>query len=162
MNIEQLLENFYEGVSTPEEEQILKDFFLREDTADGRWETERQLFRLLDGEMQMPAGLSGRLAESIRQMDRAPHAPARRQIWFRRIAAVAAVALIGVALYFTTREPAQPVLADTFSDPEEAAVAAGKTLVFISEQLNNGLNRIAIAGQEMEKANQIVNKHFKR
>ena len=47
MNIEQLIKNFYEGVSTPEEELLLTEYFMNEENVDGRWKEEQQLFRLL-------------------------------------------------------------------------------------------------------------------
>lgn len=163
MEMEQLLKKFYEGVSTPEEERFLKDYFLNEKNVEARWQTDRELFRRLYGEqIQVPEGVSGRLAETIRQMDASSrHSQRRRQLWLYRISSVAAVALLCIGLFFTTREPAKPSPADTFNNPEEAAVVAGQALAFLSTQLNHGLNQVADAEQKIETVNRILNKYLK-
>jgi hypothetical protein len=53
-------------------------------------------------------------------------------------------------------------MADTFTDPEEAALVAGQTLAFISAQLNKGLDMVTDAEQELEKVNQLLNKHLNK
>jgi hypothetical protein len=164
MNIEQLIRKFYEGESTPEEEQFLTAYFLNEENTDERWKDERQLFRLLhDKQIQVPKDVSERLETSIRQMTAPP--PATQKSLSRRLyywtGSAAAVALLCIGLYFTTRPPSPPTMADTFSDPEEAALVAHRTLAFVSAHLNSGLNKVAEAEQELEKVNQILNKTFK-
>jgi len=161
MNIELLLNKFYEGISTPEEELSLMNYFLREENVDERWKEEQQLFRLLqDTQIHVPADVSKRLDESIRQLDvPRPSIPLRRKLYYW-IGSAAAVVLLCIGLFFTTREPTPPQRADTFSNPEEAAWVAQQTLVYMSTQLNKGLNKVTDAGQELDKVNQIVNKHL--
>ena len=50
--------------------------------------------------------------------------------------------------------------ADTFTDPEEAAVVAQNALAFMSRNLNKGLGQVNEASQEITKINKIVNKHL--
>ena len=194
MNIEQIIQKFYDGESTPEEERFLTEYFLNREHVDKRWEEDRQLFRLLhDTQIQVPEGVSKRLAESIMQnfnhtarhpfnhTARHPELdsgspcfqeiagqarndvndmPLKRTIYYW-ISSAAAVALLCIGLFFATREPSSPKMADTFSNPEDAALVAGQTLAFISTQLNNGLDKVADVEHEFEKVNNVLNKHLK-
>ncbi len=186
MNIEQIIQKFYEGASTPEEERFLTEYFLNEENVDEQWEDDRQLFQLLhDTQIQVPEGVSKRLAESIRQnvknTARHPELDSgslehegiagqarndvndipRRRTFYYWISSAAAVALLCIGLFFATREPSSSKMADTFSNPEDAALVAGQTLAFISAQLNNGLDKVADVEHEFEKVNNVLNKHLK-
>ncbi|MDR0843939.1 MAG: hypothetical protein LBN71_01870 [Tannerella sp.] len=163
MDIEQLLKKFYDGDTTLEEERLLKEYFVDGKKVEERWKNDQQLFWFLFvGQRQMapPPGLSKRLEKSITQMTKPQRIPLRKKAIFYWISSVAAVILICIGLFFTVREPSQPVLADTFDDPTEAAVAAGQALAFMSAQLNKGLDRVADAEQKVEKVNQVLNKHL--
>jgi len=163
MNIELLLNKFYEGISTPEEEQFLTEYFMNETDVDERWKNDRQLFLLLhDSQIQVPVDVSKRLEESIMQFDATRKSIPLRRKWYYWIGSAAAVVLLCIGLFFATREPATPKLADTFSNPEEAALVAQQTLVYMSTQLNKGLNKVTDAGQEFDRVNQILNKHLNK
>ena len=161
MNIELLIKKFYEGTSTQEEENLLTEYFLNEENVDERWKKEQQLFRLLhDGQINVPENVSKRLEESIMQMGASPKSMPLRRKWYYWISGAAAVALLCIGFYFTTREPSPQKMADTFDNPEEAALMAEQTLVYMSTQLNKGLNKVIDAGQEFDKVNQLLNKHL--
>jgi len=161
MNIEQLLQKFYEGATTPDEERQLTDYFLHEDTVDERWKDDQQVFRLLhDTQIQVPSGVSERLEEAI--MRRGKTTLPRRRALLYWISSAAAVVLLCIGLYVAIDKQPQPTMADTFSDPEEAALVASQTLAFVSAQLNKGLDMVAEAGQEFEKVNQLLNKHLNK
>jgi len=163
MNIEELLNKFYTGTSTQEEELRLMEYFLNEADVDERWKDEQQLFRLLhDTQIQVPEGVSTRLEKSIMQMD-APleSVPFGRKMYYW-ISSSAAVVLLCIGLFFAIRQPSYPKRADTFSNPEEAALVAQQTLTYVSVQLNKGIAKASGAGQEFEKVNQILNKHLNK
>ncbi|MDR2763992.1 MAG: hypothetical protein LBB90_03070 [Tannerella sp.] len=162
MKIRQLLKKFYEGRSTPEEERALRDYFLSALETDASLQTDKEIFRALAGaEVRMPEGLSLRLENTLEQLAAAtPARKSARRTWLHAAASVAAVALLCIGLFFATREPSGRQRADTFDDPQEAAMVAGKALAFMSGELNRGLNRVAEADTEIEKINQIVSKYF--
>lgn len=161
MNIELLIKKFYEGDSTPEEERLLTEYFLNEEGVDERWKEEQQLFRLLhNAQIQVPAGVSERLEKSILQLETSAKSLPRKRNLFYWIGSAAAVALLCIGLFFIFRNPPQPRMADTFSDPKEAALVAEQTLAFMSTRLNDGLDKVADAGQQFEKVNQLLNKHL--
>jgi hypothetical protein len=177
MNIELLIEKFYEGVSTPEEERLLTKYFLNVENVDERWKDEQQLFRLLHAtQIQVPSGVSKRLEKSIichSALDaESPENVAspkvsqkslfRKKTWYYWISSAAAIALLCIGIFFAVRKPAQPKMADTFSNPEEAALVAQQTLAFMSVQLNKGLNRVTDAELKFEEVNQLLNKHLNK
>lgn len=160
MNIEELLKKFYDGVSTPEEEQLLKVYFLNEENIDDRWEADQRLFKALyNEEIQIPEGISERLDKAIERMDKSSPASNNKRRYFSYwISGVAAVALLCIGLFFVTPQSAKPQMADTFEDPVEAAMAAEKAIAFMSSYMNKGLDQVSDAGQEIKKMNQVLDK----
>jgi len=162
MNIEELIKKFYEGVSTAEEERLLMEYFLNEENVNEHWKEEQQLFRLLhDTQIQVPESVSKRLEESIMQMEAPQKVLPLSRKWYYWISGAVAVALLCIGLFFATREPSPPQMADTFSNPEEAALVAEQTLSYISAQMNKGLNKVTDAELEFDKVNQLLKKHLK-
>jgi hypothetical protein len=115
-----------------------------------------------DGEL--PEGLSGRLEQYIDNLaakEQKQKSPLMRKHFIYLFGGVAAAMLIGFVLFLQTDNfYNKPTTADTFSDPQEAAIAANKALAFMSTQLNNGLDQVSDAEQEINKVNKIVNKQL--
>lgn len=115
-----------------------------------------------DGEL--PEGLSGRLEQYIDNLaakEQRQKSPLMRRQFIYLFGGVAAAMLIGFVLFLQTDNfYNKPTTADTFSDPQEAAIAANKALAFMSTQLNNGLDQVSDAEQEINKVNKIVNKQL--
>ena len=165
MDIKQLLEKFYDGVSTQEEERLLMEYFLSEESIDERWNEDRQLFLFLHNmQVRIPAGISERLEESIRQMEIKSSASvkslSRNRAWYYWISSAAAVILLCIGLFYIFHEPPSSKMADTFTDPKEAALVAQQTLVYMSMQLNKGLAKVSEVEQELERVDRILNKHL--
>ena len=100
--------------------------------------------KALQEDLALPEGLSERLE--------------RRSFYW--ISGIAAAILGALFLIFTETNRPAPIMADTFTDPEEAAVVAQNALAFMSRNLNKGLGQVNEAGQEITKINKIVNKHL--
>lgn len=115
-----------------------------------------------DGELT--EGLSGRLEQYIDNLaakEKKQKSPLMRKHFIYLFGGVAAAMLIGFVLFLQTDNfYNKPTTADTFSDPQEAAIAANKALAFMSTQLNNGLDQVSDAEQEINKVNKIVNKQL--
>lgn len=163
MDVKQLLKKFYDGVSTPQEEHWLREFFLKEEAVDDCWKVDQQLFKALyQEETELPAGVSERLEQTIDGMDRSQQsAIKKRRILLYWVSSAAAIVLLCIGLFFTTQRSVEPQIADTFEDPVEAAIAAEKVLAFMSSQLNKGFSQVADATHEFEKVDQVLNKHLK-
>ncbi len=128
-------------------------------------EIDELIDKVLHEEQELPEGLSERLEQYIEQLE-ADEKEQKSSLFRKRflitISSVAAALLLGVAIFFQTeRTNLQPTVADTFSDPYEAAEAAEKALAFLSTQFNKGVDQVSDAQLEIEKVNEIVNKQLK-
>ena len=118
----------------------------------------------LRDERELPEGLSDRLERHIDQLaaeekeSRKPSPAKKRSLYW--ISGIAASFLLAMAIFFQIEKPVYPTMADTFNDPQEAAIAAQNALAFLSTQFNKGLEQVSEAGKEVDKVNEIVNKQF--
>ena len=103
--------------------------------------------------------LIDRLAEEEKLKKSKVH---RLHWWVGSVAAGVAILLsIGIFLHFDNQKDLQ---ARTYA-PEEQEVArleAEKALVLVSLNFNKGMDQLALAMNEIEKSNNIINKTFKR
>ena len=163
---EQLLADFYNGDTTPEEEEILMNFFNNEDL-DKKWHTDRDLFHALydPSRIPLPKGFSERLESVIdnhiaETADR-KSSPKMRKLFISLLSA-AAVALLCIGLFFTFGKTSKSdFMADTYKNPEEAAIVAEQTLLFISAKLNQGLHPLEVVKENIHKTNELINEHLK-
>ena len=163
MNIEELLNKFYEGNSTSEEERLLTEYFLNEENTNEHRKEDRKLFQALHSkQIEVPTDVSEQLEKTIMQFDAPRKIQPHKRTLHYWISGAAAIALLCIGLYFFTAQESRQttLLADTFSTPEEAALVVGQTLSFVSAKLNKGLSQATVAGQEFEKLNQVLNKHL--
>jgi len=116
-------------------------------------------------EQELPQGLSERLELYIDQLAIEDQQKQVKRVKMRALywlTGVAAALLLGIALFFQTENANMRLTtADTFNNPEEAAIAAQEALAFLSTQLNKGLDQVSEAKSEVEKVNEIVNKQIK-
>lgn len=173
-HIEELLHAFYEGVTTPEEEQILYAYFEGQDISE-HLQKERDLFReLYQAQSQsIPANLGARIESLIDTLEREdsektiePVVPVTRSTpinwkWVGGIAASLLIVLsVGVFTYSSKPQTQRTVMVDTFSDPEEAYVEAQKALLFVSNKLNKGLDQMEGMQKQLERTNKVVEKNI--
>ena len=157
--IEQLLAAFYNGETTPEEEEVLLNFFKNEDFNE-KFKTDSELFQTLydSSRIPLPEGLSQRLEKSI---DKHISGSPSLKTMFIRILSAAAVILLCISLFFFTRKQDDfQIIADTYSNPEEAAVAAEQALMLVSSKLNQGLSPLEKVKESVNITNQLLNHNF--
>ena len=164
MNIDkltQLLEAFYQGTTTADEEQELYRYFTSEDVPEELL-AERKVFLSLynlseENDVEIPVSLKGKLSSLIDGLER-KEKPKKRSLMLRRVSAAAALVLllISVGLFMLNNRQPHDMLVDTFTDPKEAYLETQKTLAMISNTLNSGLDPLKKAGDDITKVNQIV------
>lgn len=168
-DIKQLLEKYYEGETSREEEQLLYDYFSKEDV-DPELLNEAYIFMQIregDGGEVPPmlesdlVSLIDHLAEKEKQQTQLEPAKKKNRLilWATTVAACAAI-LISVMVIFdkpqtggNTPEFAQ----DTFTDPNEAYSEAEKALQLIALNLNKGLSKLEESNDDIQKANEVLN-----
>jgi hypothetical protein len=157
--IEVLLEKFYEGNSSLQEEKILRDFFRKQDVP-AHLKPHQPLFAFYGAEQQRTIsdpGFDQKLKFLIlEESGEAPVVqmhPNRRRLVFAT--SIAASFLLVVGLFFTLRHDVNNRSLQQ-TDKQDAALAyanASEALMMVSGNLNNGL-------KQMEKL-QVVEKAFK-
>ena len=178
--IEQLLKAFYDGDTTPEEEAILLYFFKNE-YLNKKWYSDRDMFSFLynEEEVPLPEGITERLeiivdkhiSESSLDKNTSFENEvseltnykihtifAKRRNIFIAISSAAAITLLCIGLFFASEKNIKSqMFADTYTNPEDAALATEQALLFVSNKLNQGLSSLEKVRDGVEKTNKILN-----
>lgn len=143
--IRSLLDKYFAGNTTLEEEAVLRRYFIETTSIDEEFLNDKAYFEVLsDAENALPdiKGIENRLSTFMDE-----HAAIKRRVFshrtFRIILAAASVLLIGglslvIGLYSIKKQPA-----DTYSDPQMAYYEAQKTLLFISQKMQTGMQPLS-------------------
>lgn len=116
-------------------------------------------------EQALPEGLGKRLEQQIDSWATAEEKKTRslsRKRTLYWLSGIAAAVLLCIGIF----QPDIPLphsghrFADTYSDPKEAAEAAQKALLFMSQNLNKGIDQAQEVREEINKVNNIINKHL--
>jgi hypothetical protein len=138
-----ILEKYFEGLSTLEEEQALLDFFSGDQAAGPEWNHYRQYFTMLRAQREhsvyTPA-FEKRLASLFREETKS--SPITRNMYLRYIAAASFAVLLGISGLLLVRSRFTPER-DTFDNPQVAYVEAQKTLLYISQKMNKGIEPLS-------------------
>ncbi len=138
--IKVLLEKYFEGETTLEEDQVLLDYFSGENI-DSKFRPYQQQFLLLQsGREPLPfdPDFENRLAVLIEAEQQLP-VRAHKSRWITRFAVAATIAvLIGISGVIVLNKEWHKEK-DTFSDPQLAYAEAQKTLLYVSQKMNQGI-----------------------
>ena len=175
MNIEQiksLLARFYEGLTTPEEERLLADFFRREDVPEELHE-DKQLFLMLAqiSDQEMPTDIAEEITafvNNLGQTEKKPVLPEVKQrkgiiyclktppkMWYRIAATVAILFAIGGVI---SHQKQNDPFRDTCKTPEEAADAILYANDIINRSTAPFLRSTMIATEQVNDINQTLGK----
>lgn len=132
--LDKLLEKFYSGSCSEEEERALMTFFTYGEVPEG-YEAEKAIFNYYSVNLEVPDAspeLERKIIDSFGAPENAGKTASIRKIAFY-ISAAASILLL-VSIWFLLGERRRE---DTFSDPAIAYSETIKILYNISEQLNN-------------------------
>lgn len=135
--IKRLVEKYYEGTTTSEEEQLLKKFFSR-DNVPVDLRSDQEIFRYYMQEARVPepsADFEKNIISAIEFEDKVLSKFKRRRM-FAALSGIAAAMLILAGSYFLFTGRSEP--RDTYSDPDLAYAETMKILHEVSSRLNNG------------------------
>lgn len=149
--IKTLLEKYWEGETTLQEEEVLKHYFARSDVPE-ELRQEASFFQYLDLQKDKVALEDDEILDMLRnepQQKKNNHF----RLYIENMAKVAAAILIvAVAVFFvhedykSRKEQMDPVLSDTFEDPQKAFEETKKALMLVSRQFNKGHKHAAKIG----------------
>lgn len=146
-DIEKLLQKFYDGQTTLEEEYELKEYFNGDDVPD-KWRAEQEYFRSTAprfGETpDIPAGLEQRMGRKINSAIKKRSGMRLGIIRWAAAAAAAVALVVSVSLLSGQQNDVQQYAAeqDTYTDPQEAYAETARELTKFSKTINKGLKTI--------------------
>lgn len=159
--IRKMLDRFYQGETTLEEEKVLEEYF-SSTTVSEEFIPDRDLFQSMEtgsDPVVVPDDMNRKIIASIDQVD-------RKEVRTRRISVfslsgLAAGLLVMIAVYlFYIRDDKPDLLAtnkltDTYEDPLEAYEEAKRTLAYVSAKLNSGISELKHVQQVKKSAESI-------
>ncbi len=155
--LSRLLEKYYSGRSSAEEEEVLRSFFNEADTPEG-FEAEKAIFGYYSASMEIPEPSDDFEVRILNGIDESVNrrSPAGTRNLIRVVLSTAAglFILAGSYFFFTDRNEIQ----DTFNDPEIAYAETIKILLDVSSQLNRGTRGLEPIG----KINEVKSKNIER
>lgn len=164
-NIKDLLEKFYEGDTSLEEEQILADFLLQDDVPD-EFLSDKKLFRALsENQVEVPPTSSKAiesLIDSFSEEKSSDNKAKKLHVRYWAIGVAASAALIFGVSQFQKNQPADSTFfTDTYKNPDDAYQATMNALQLFSENFSKGTESVEKANAQLGKAQEIINKSTK-
>jgi len=154
-DLKKLIEKYYSGDSTGEEERTLRDYFNNDKIFEG-YETEKEIFSYYSSSSEIPEpsiDFEKKILAAIDTQEMRKESPGIRKYLFPALSAAAGLLILaGSYFFFTNRSESS----DTFKDPEIAYAETVKILRDISSQLNHG----ALGLEPVGKLNELTNKSF--
>lgn len=144
-HIKILLERYYEGETSPEEEMLLKEFFSREEVPE-EFRSDSEIFRFFIDSAAIPDAPSGfeeRIIERIDRQRAGTKLTPKRRILAIITAAAVVIIILSTALFITRYKDSGR---DTYSDPQIAYAEAMKILYEVSAKLNKGTSALGKIG----------------
>ncbi len=173
--IKKLVEAFYNGETTIEEEKLLLSYFQGEDVAEELLKEKDLFLNLYQSEsIDVPLHLEAKLETLIDELAakvKVTLKPASKKKyilrWAGSIAAGIAI-LITAGIYFnkqekTTMTPIAQTIDKTIDKADEQKIKeAQEALVLLSSKFNKGMDQLALVSTNLDKTNEILNKTFNR
>lgn len=160
--IRSLLEKYYNGETTLAEEEILLNYF-KSETIDNEFIADKDIFLFNQEEKDKVDSLPDLTEDfwaGIQESDKQQTIKKNKRSLAYNVIRIAAGVIILIGSYFLidnqyNSQDGNLVYVDTFEDPEEAYQEAKKTLLYVSQLLNNGTNHLEPIAKIEEGANKL-------
>lgn len=163
--IKNLLEKFYRGETSIEEEKALAAFLLQENVPD-EFLPDQKIFRALnETSVDVPIESSKAiesLIDSFEEEESSDRKIKTLNIRYWAIGVAASLALIlGVRQFQKSQQAESALYTDTYKNPDDAYRATMDALQLFSENFSKGTESVEKANAQLEKAQEIINKSTK-
>jgi hypothetical protein len=151
--IRELLDKYLEGLSSLEEEKILREYFMRDDVpkqlkSEAQWFNNASKQKVLEEDVY---SLEKVMSQWVDQQEKNEN-KLRIRFWALGIAAGLAL-LIGATFIFHQYRSAKT--ADTYDDPQIAYLETKKVLLYVSQTLNKGTDKLQTVSRIEEGSNEM-------
>jgi hypothetical protein len=146
--VRKMLERFYLGETTLEEEKWLQDYFSSTAVPEELLPDKElfETFGLSNESITVPGDLNKKILDRLEREERKELRTRRISLFSLSGLAAGLLVLIAVYLFFLRTEDttllATSQWSDTYEDPVEAYQEAKRTLAFVSSKLNNGTSEL--------------------
>lgn len=152
-----LLQKYYDGISTPEEELDLLEYFSENEVPEEWKSAKEQLLGfqdIRDEEISIPEDLQQSIIKNLEplQIDKKVKRLNTRPI-YSVISVAASIVLIASALLFMNRQPDL----GSFDDPDIAYAETKEALDMVSKYFNQGTEKLTNLGKMEEAVKPLVN-----
>lgn len=162
--IEILLDKFYAGESTIEEEKQIAEFLFRDNLPE-KFLPDRKVFEVLnENDVELPSD-SVRKIESL--INSFADKTSTRKLKIKNIKYWSVGIAASLALMFTinmfqkSNQAEETLLVDTYENSDEAYKAIMEALQLFSENFSKGTEAVEKANTRLQKAQEIINKSTK-
>jgi hypothetical protein len=145
-----LLERFYAGDTTLEEEALLREFFSQPEVP-AEWSAEKAHFQML-AQWQSEEPLQDDFDLSVMEKISATHSAVHTSFGWYALAGIAASVLLVLALWIGNRQDEKNRIPGTTQNPALAYVQARSALQMVSGVLNEGMRPAEKATAEINMA----------
>jgi hypothetical protein len=160
-----LLEKYWQGETTLDDERALKEYFAGPGVP-AEWQDQAVFFQYLEMQHQKVAPEDEEILSMLKDVEPEPARGGKQvRIWLQNAGKVAAVTFIVAAAavfirqdYESKKEKIDPVLADTFEDPQRAFEETKKMLMLVSRQFDKGkkhAQKLTVFDEATEKVQQL-------
>lgn len=143
--LKMLLTKYFEGNTSLEEEEMLRQYFTTQEELPAELLTYRDqflMFQAMAGSTLDTGELERRITRKIDALAAFPRPVNNRRRMYRFMAAASVAVLIGIAAWFFFLQQ-QPRAKDTFTDPQLAYHEAQKALLYVSRKMNRGMEPLS-------------------
>ncbi len=160
--LNRLIEKYYKGNSTEEEEDVLREYFRRSDVPEG-YEAEKAIFSFYTESadfVEPSADFEARIIGEIDAAERKTGSNGIKRYLPLMSAAAGLLILVGSYFFFTSKTESS----DTYKDPQIAYAETIKILRDVSVKLNRGSQALEPVGKISEmtiKSFETINKSTK-
>ncbi len=134
--IKTLLDKYYQGDTTLEEEKLLKEYFIQNNPLDFDIADKYLVDYFLASKIQIPVDLNEQL-DSLIENEWENETKLRFSTILKWAGSVAAVLIIALGILYYEKKDNPVVLADSYQNPQEAYEETKKVLLFISNKMNS-------------------------
>lgn len=166
--IKKLIEAFYNGDTTADEEQILFDYFSSEDVAEDLLDEKKIFLQMNEADsINIPSDLElklDNLIDNLNYEEEVKQHSKKKHLWIQVGSVAAGVALLIFAgIHFTKEQnEMKPSTANIELDDQQKIEEAQKALILLSTNFNKGLDQVTMVSTNLDKANEILDKTFNR
>lgn len=136
-----LLDKYYQGETTLEEEKLLKEYFSQNNPSDIDFADKHLVDFFLASKTPVPEDLNDQL-DALIETEWERETKLKFTTIIKWAGSVAAVLIITLGVLFYEKKETPVVLADSYKNPQEAYEETKKVLLFISNKMNKNTSNL--------------------